>query len=105
MTDTFEMKTGDLAPAPVWVLGSPGLDFTGATAFFTMRNKAGKVVINRAPATILDPTARTVSYQWQTGDTDVAGEYFAEITIRYPDNKETTFPGKDRLPILLTERL
>lgn len=44
-------------------------------------------VISRAPAQIVDGE---LQYEWQDGDTDVAGVYFAEFEVTFANSKRLT---------------
>lgn len=93
--ETFALKVGDTAPAlTVSVPYSDGSTpvLVGATATFAMRDAMGNVVIPEIAATI-DSTAGTVSYAWQSGQTDVPGRYDGEFTLNVLGSGRETHPS------------
>jgi len=91
------LKQGDLQPAVRALLtddaGSP-IDLTDATGVtFHMINSATDELIIDAAGTIEAPaTDGVISYQWQTGDTNVAGVFRVTWIVTWPDGNQT-FPG------------
>lgn len=53
-----------------------------------------------AIATITDLAASIVSYQWQAGDTDVAGVYRQEWEVTYAAGAVETFPTEPNTIII-----
>lgn len=67
---------------------------TGALSVsFAYRLKSAdpSTVVVRA-ATILDPNAGNLLYQWVAADTAVAGDYYAEWRVVFQDGSKKTFP-------------
>lgn len=91
------MKKGDTEP-PLRrqiIQASTGLpyDLTGASAKFIMTEEdmvTGKI---NAPAVIESPpSSGFLRYDWQTGDTDIEGNYPSEFQITLQSGKIITFP-------------
>ena len=73
----------------------------GASARFHMWDKRTRQVKVDRPATITNPTTRRVVYAWQQGDTDVFGDYEAEVEITYSDGAIRTFPTREKTEIII----
>lgn len=104
MAKDFKIKQGNTAPtlkAVLQRLNEDGevegpADLTGVdTVTFTMRNKATLVVqVDEGAADVVgDPTLGEVEYEWQPGDTDIAGNYLGEFDVTYTNGKTETFPN------------
>ncbi len=94
MSDTFFIKKGDTSPSLIFALLPASVDLTGATVRFSMRSRAGTVLINRAAAVIVTATGTpTVRYDWQAGNTDTPGFHEAEFEVSYPGGAVETFPN------------
>jgi hypothetical protein len=115
----FFIKAGDLLP----VIAITPLDANGAvveipedaTVVFNMRSaKRGTAKIDRAVATVevgAAPDDVTLSYEWEAGDTDTAGTFYAEwewlngtkpLTIpNTPDDDEDD--EVDRIEVVISE--
>jgi hypothetical protein len=53
-----------------------------------------------------DPTLGEVEYEWQPGDTDIAGNFLGEFDVLYTNGKTETFPnGEQGFPIKITAQL
>lgn len=92
MSDRFQIKRGDTSPGIKYALIPDDLTLAGATVRFQMENSARQTVIDAA-ATIDQATPPIVSYAWQAGDTDMAGNYSAEFRVTYADGSIETFPN------------
>ena len=118
MAGIFKIKQGDLRPylkVQLVNLTEEGevegpQDLTGATIVFTMKNKAADadpvLVIDEAVADIVgDPVEGWVQYEWEPGDTDIAGSFLGEFEASY-SGEPLTFPnGKLGFDIKITPEL
>jgi hypothetical protein len=98
----FEIRRGDTAPIYSVTLkdrtGTP-VDLTSATNIqFVMRlasaasNSTPHVTAAMTKATQSGGTIGQVSYDWQTGDTNLAGSFLAEHVVTWGSGKKQTFP-------------
>jgi hypothetical protein len=55
--------------------------------------------------TITDALGGVVQYDWQSGDTDTAGSYYAEFEVTYNDGAVETFPNNQNLAISIRKEL
>jgi hypothetical protein len=104
MASEFTIKQSDTS-RPVKVTLST--DLTGALVNFRMSDSAGALAINE-PATIITPSvvidgviSGVVQYDWQTGDTDTPGRYYAEFVVTYFGGRIETFPADGYLYIVI----
>ena len=92
----FYIKQNDTSPAIDSILqsedGSEIIDLTGCSVQFHMKHSQRTTTVSGACA-IVDEDGGRVRYQWQTGDTSVAGWYRAEFEVTYFDGKIETFPN------------
>lgn len=92
----FKIKRRDTSPAILATLtdanGTP-VNLLGATVRFHMRPVNTETATVDAAAVIVNPSAGTVRYDWQTSDTAVAGLHEAEWEATYSDNTVETFPN------------
>lgn len=72
---------------------------------FHMRPLVGGGAALDGVATVVDPAAGTVRYDWQAGDTDAAGEYDADFRIVFASGAPATVPNRERIRVLITGRL
>ena len=101
--DSFFIKRGDTSPSIIYVLSPSEVDLTGATVRFNMRSKAGAIQINRASAVIVTASGTpTVRYNWQAGNTAVAGVYEAEFEVTYASTAVETFPNDVHIIVAVT---
>jgi hypothetical protein len=90
---------GDTAPAITATIthdsdGSP-VNLTGGIVKFQMRKEDDRRFTVNAVATIVSPTAGTVSYSWGPNDLAVVGTYLVQWEVTYPDTRiQTTSPGE-----------
>lgn len=59
----------------------------------------------REAAINADPTTGKVSYSWQTGDTDIAGLFYAEFAVTWPSDRPQTYPSCGYLIIVIEPKL
>jgi hypothetical protein len=108
----FTLMEGDLLPALDFHAtdgeGNP-LDLTGGTAAFWMATLPIAIdenSVNAIPltaATIVDPVAGHIRYQWVSGDTDARGKYRAvfEVTI---GARKFSLPNDDAIYVTILAR-
>jgi len=111
-TPYFIFKTGDTIPIAVvlkWSDGTVEQSLSTATSItFAMRAAdvnylpAGGPVVASGACSIVDEANGIVSYGWGAGETDVAGQYVAEIEVVDSAGVRKSFPATGYLPILIT---
>ena len=89
LNDTFHIGQGDTQdPLRATIYQEDGVtpvDLTGATVTFSMKTDLGAELVAAGVAVVENPpTAGVVRYDWQTGDTDVAGEHVARFKVTVP---------------------
>lgn len=92
----FQIKRGDTSPSILATLTDAGgapVNLTGATVRFHMRPASAPTATVDAAAVIVNPSAGTVRYDWQSGDTATAGWHEAEWEVTYADSAVETFPN------------
>lgn len=90
----FFIKMGDTSPSLLFDLLPSTVDLTGATVRFSMRTRAGTVVVSRASAAIVTATGTPrVRYDWQPGNTATPGLHEAEFEVTYAGGAVETFPN------------
>jgi hypothetical protein len=105
---TLPMKRGDRLPeVATQLIGADGLhvDLTGCTVTFTIRAANGRVLVNAAPATLVQANQGRVKYVWQVGDTDVVGTHDVEWIVTYPAGQQLTVPNRGYDKIEINARL
>jgi hypothetical protein len=103
MTNLFTLKTGDTSPSITYALLPATVDLTGATVRFSMRTRDdGTVIVNRAAAVIVTATPPVVRYDWQAGNTTLAGRFDAEFEVTYAGGAIETFPNRAFIDVLIT---
>lgn len=106
---TLPMKIGDRLPEiEVTLYGADGVvvDLTAATGVtFTLATKDGRVLINKAPATVVTAASGVVKYVWGVSDLTVAGTYLCEWIATFPGSRQMTFPNKGYDAIEVSPRL
>lgn len=101
MSETFTIKRNDTSPAIRWELEDPDTNLVGASVVFNMkRSSSGDLVIDRGVAEIVDGASRpTLGYNWDDGDTEVAGLYEAEFEIIFADGSIETTPNSRNIVV------
>lgn len=91
----FQIKKGDTSPAIEATVtdqdGDP-VDLTGATIYFRMQDISTHDTLFDKEASIVDATEGMVEYNWQSGDTDTPGMYYAEFQIEFSQTNVQTHP-------------
>lgn len=108
MATDFFLKVGDTLPsiqATLQDANGDAVDITGSSVTFIMTNKSTGVTAVEAVATIVTPGGGVVRYDWQDGDTDIAGPYKAEWEVEFAPNQVETFPNNAYLNIKITSDL
>ena len=100
----FFIKQNDTSPTFQATLKGPSgssENLTGAQSVtFKMANSVQVVKISQ-PVTIDDAANGMVTYEWQTGDTDTSGTFFAEFEVIKADGKRETFPNTDHINVVI----
>jgi hypothetical protein len=100
---TFVIKQGDTSPSIKAVLtDSDGvaINLTGCSVDFVMKDYNNGVVLNEA-MTIVTPLQGIVQYDWQIGDTDNTGTYYAEFKVTYTNLSVETFPNNSNVTVVI----
>lgn len=96
MLGSYKIKVGDLLPPIEATLTSTTPNFMataqGVRFRYRLKDAAPASAVVRE-ASIVSRTDGRVRYDWQAGDTDVAGTYVAEWVVDYP-NGPATFPNQ-----------
>lgn len=102
------LHVGDLEPALDSTLGDDNPDGDtwaipdDADVRFTMQRATDLTkVINQAQANVLDAATRRVRYPWQSGDTAVAGKYYAWFEIIEAGGVPSTYPNDSEIVVLI----
>ena len=100
----FFIKQNDTSPVFQATLRGPagsGENLAGAQSVtFKMANSVQEVKVSQ-PVTIDDAANGIVSYEWQVGDTDTSGTFFAEFEVVKSDGKRETFPNTDPINVII----
>lgn len=74
------------------------VDVTGLTVKFKMVDQSGqtKVALTDSNVTVVDATNGKVQYDFQVGDVDIAGRYYAWFVVVGAGSEEDTFPVNGR---------
>lgn len=85
------------------------IDLTGSTISFhmTARTYEDPAVILDQPATIVNPPGADglVRYDWQPGDADEEGDFYAEFEVTFPSGDIATFPNNGYLVVRITREI
>lgn len=84
--------------------GTTVVDLTTAAAItFKMRlMRQQELTVESSAIVVGDPTLGQVEYRWAVGDTDEAGEYFAEWYVLWADSTTETFPTLNHDVVLVS---
>lgn len=107
----FYIKRNDTSPAIKYQLqddAGDAVDISGANDVrFLMRQRGGdtvKVDDNLAGnVSLVDASTGIVQYDWQDGDTDTAGQWWAEWEVEYSDGTIETFPNDQYILVRVEE--
>jgi len=110
---TFYIKQGDTSPAIEYQLqdgDGNAIDLTGYNDVEFHFKKAGnsQVKVNdntNGNVTVTDAANGKVKYDWQSGDTDEAGDHIAEWEVEYSDGTEETFPNRRNIDVQVEEQI
>lgn len=95
----YDLWAGDLTPAVQMTLGGTG-SLEGAVVNFVMAQVNGSVELENE-ATVDDPVARIIHYDWQPGDTDAPGVFRAVARAIYPGELPETWPSDEPIYIVI----
>ena len=94
------MKRGDTSPSMRFTL-EPLINLAGRTVVFSMETDAGVRVINQVAAVIENALGGVVRYDWQSGNTAVAGLFRAEFKVLGPGGAVETYPNNTHIIIVV----
>jgi len=104
----FRIKTNDTSPKLAVTLqdaNSVPVNISGATVRFHMKAFGATSLKTDAPMTITNATGGIVQYSWVAADTNLAGTYYGEVEVTYPDSTIETFPNNGYFTIIVKEDL
>lgn len=104
----FRIKTNDTSPKLAVTLqdaNSVPVNISGATVRFHMKAFGATSLKTDAPMTITNATGGIVQYSWVAADTNLAGTYYGEVEVTYPDSSIETFPNNGYFTIIVKEDL
>jgi len=108
--DTFYIKQGDLWPPLVAYLkqanGEPIPLQQGdiVEIVITPRNKRREETVSNN-VDIIDYDLAHVKYEWQQGDTDIAGQYQAEFIVTFAETQPVKIPNNGYFNIIIDHKL
>ena len=107
----FYIKQGDTGPALVVTLKDAtgaAVSLAGISAVrFHMSKLDGTTIVDQLATAAPDQTATKgkVTYDWQDGDTDLAGIFAAEFEVDFGGGLVETFPNDSDLQIVVTRQV
>lgn len=102
MSGKFYMKQNDTGPSLDYELTSPaGVDLTGASVVFNMRNANGTVVVSRATATVASTSPPVLRHLWEASHTATVGAFQAEFEVQYSSGQIETWPNKGYIDVII----
>lgn len=103
------LKTGDLRPylRRQIISKSTGLpiDVTGATITFSMETLDGLAIVDEAAGVVEDGSEGIIRYEWEAGDTDVAGTYRGEFLVDAGNGNIFSVPQNGYITIIIQSDL
>lgn len=75
---------------------------TVSSVRFIMSFGPGQPEKVNAVASIVDASAGTVKYAWDTGDTDTVGEFQGEFQLTFQNGTILTVPNEEYITIIIT---
>lgn len=101
----FTIRIGNTSPALEYTLRPSTIDLADAVVRFHMVKSDGTVTIdNQLDGVTFETDEPVITYQWQEGDTDVAGRYEGEFRVTYEDGSLETFPARGFIAIMFEDR-
>ena len=103
----FTIKQNDTSPslgATLKDAQSTAVSLVGATVKLHMNSLDGVVKVNQT-MTVTDAENGVIQYNWQAGDTDTVGAYYAEFQVTYVDGSVETFPNDGNLVVSVVKEL
>jgi hypothetical protein len=103
----FTIKQNDTSPSLQATLKDASdnpIGLVGATVMFHLKSLDGTIKVD-AEMTVTDADNGVVQYDWQSGDTDTVGSYYAEFEVTYSDGTIETFPNNSNLSISIRAEL
>lgn len=103
----FNIKQNDTSPSLQATLKDASLtaiNLAGASVQFHMKAVDGTLKVDAA-MTVVDAANGVVQYNWQAGDTDTVGAYYAEFEVTYADTTVETFPNNGNKVISVVKEL
>jgi len=104
--DVFSIKRHDRLPELKATLvdadGNP-IPLTGASVKLHVRAAGAATVKLDKPCNIIDDVNGVVSYPWDAGETDDAGDYDAEFEITFSDDRVLTVPNDEDFTVRILE--
>lgn len=109
MVDVLTIKRGDSIPSfrITNIQDSAGNDLVfaaGDSGLITMTRVGGDITIDAQPV-VLDVGSNSLTYDWQAGNTDVAGEFRAEVEITFANGDIGTWPNDSFYYVRITDDL
>jgi hypothetical protein len=78
-------------------------NLSGYTVVFSMMDENGTLKVNKQPCTVVSAAAGTCTYQLQSDDTNVAGQFQGEISVVDSNGDvQTTY---DHIPIVIRQQV
>ncbi len=94
MKSRVDYVQGDLLPIldETLIVSGVAVNLTGCTVRLVIRHSISGVELFDRPVTILSPSAGTVRYEPEDGDTDIPGSYQAHWLVTDGDGRRRTLP-------------